>query len=137
MIKYVGVNIDNLKDELHYDLPDHNLIHGSPFANVHPESIRENIVCRHSAELVLKQAIADYKLAEPIRIWPHHFDTGTLIPLDWDSTGEITQSVGLGWAIPDGMVDEPYYYLSVWTRDPMEFPAQMPLMNSGSWMMPQ
>jgi len=87
--------------------------------------------------LVLKHAVTNYERAEPIRIWPHHFDTGTLIPLDGSNTGEITQSVGLGWAIPDNMVDEPHYYLSIWSRDPMELSLKMPLLKAGSWMMPE
>lgn len=97
LLENVGINIDNLKNELHYDFPDHDLVSGSTFKYDHPAQIQENMAYRHNAEIVLKQIISSHPLAEPVKIWPHHFDTGTLIPLNRDSTGELTQSAGLGW----------------------------------------
>ena len=132
-----GVNTSNLKNELHYDLPDHKMLHGAAFAYDHPDLIQENIAYRHNAEKILNEVISGFKDSETVRIWPHHFDTGTLIPLTYNSKGELIQSAGLGWAIPDGMVDEPYYYLSIWSKDPIEYPAKMPLLKNGKWMMPR
>ena len=136
MLKYEGINIDNLKNNLHYDLPDHDLLHDSVFKDDDPALIRENIAYRHNAEFVLNHIISGYKHADQVRIWPHHFDTGTFIPLNWDSSGKTSRSVGLGWAIPDGMVEEPYYYLSIWAEDPLELSANMPALEAGQWMMP-
>ena len=136
LLEKEGLNIGHLKNELHYDLPDHELKRGSLFRYDQPDLIQENMAYRHNAEVVLKQIVSSHPLAEPVKIWPHHFDTGTLIPLNRDGTGELTQSAGLGWAIPDGMVDEPYFYLSIWSGDPLEFPEKMPLLEAGNWMMP-
>ena len=88
----------NLKSELHYDFPDHDLKNGSLFKYDNPAQIQENIAHRHNAEIVLNQIISSHPLSESVRIWPHHFDTGTLIPLNRDTTGELTQSVGLEWS---------------------------------------
>ena len=44
--------------------------------------------------------------------------------------------MGLGWAIPDSMVDEPYYYLSFWTEDTDKNITDLPALDSGKWMMP-
>ncbi len=132
-----GVNVSNLKNELHYDFPDHKMLHGAVFAYNHPGLIQENITYRHNAENILSEVISGFEDSEAIRIWPHHFDTGTLIPLAYNSKGELTRSAGLGWAIPDGMIDEPYYYLSIWSKDPMEYPTKMPSLKNGCWMMPE
>lgn len=131
-----GVNANNLKNQLHYDLPDHKMLHGAAFAYDYPDLIQENIAYRHNAESILNEVVSDFEDSEAIRIWPHHFDTGTLIPLAYNSKGELIQSAGLGWAIPDGMIDEPYYYLSIWSRDPIEYPTIMPSLKNGKWMMP-
>jgi len=136
MLNDVGIKTTNLKDKLHYDLPDHELIRGSVFRDNDPAFIREIMAHRHNAEVALKEIAADHKDADPVRIWPHHFDTGTLIPLDRDHNGELIRSVGLGWAIPDEMVSEPYFYLSVWSREPMDFPDTMSSPDSGAWFMP-
>ncbi len=42
----------------------------------------------------------------------------------------------MGWAIPDGMVDEPYYYLSFWSDKPIEGLDKLPSLDAGDWMMP-
>ena len=134
ILNNMGVNTNNLKNELHYDLPEHKMLHGAAFTYDHPDLIQENIAYRHNAEYILNEVVSDFEDSEAIRIWPHHFDTGTLIPLAYNSKGELTQSAGLGWAIPDGMIDEPYYYLSIWSKDPIEYPTRMPLIKKGKWM---
>lgn len=45
--------------------------------------------------------------ASPRRVWPHHFDLGTLIPVPG-----VSASVGLGLSPGDGRYDEPYLYVS-------------------------
>ncbi|MFC2123445.1 hypothetical protein ACFLU5_01440 [Bacteroidota bacterium] len=55
--------------------------------------------------------------ASEVRIWPHHFDVGLLLPLDQDKNGNLKKSLGLGLAIEDSMINEPYYYLSYWSSD--------------------
>jgi len=39
LLEDVGINIDNLKNELHYDFPDHDLVSGSTFKYDHPAQI--------------------------------------------------------------------------------------------------
>lgn len=136
MLNEVGVKTSNLKNELHYELPNHGLLSGTTFQVTDPVNIQEVVAHRHNAEVLLIDVVADYRNAEPVRIWPHHFDTGTLIPLDQDLHGDFIRSAGLGWAIPDGMVDEPYYYLSIWSKDPLDLPTKMPPLKRGTWMMP-
>ncbi|MEO8478415.1 MAG: hypothetical protein ABI542_02195, partial [Gemmatimonadota bacterium] len=49
----------------------------------------------------------DARSAAPRRVWPHHFDLGTLIPLPSGSA-----SIGLGLSPGDHYYDEPYLYVS-------------------------
>ncbi len=131
-----GINTINFKPELHYDMPDHELLHGAPFKENEIQFIEEHIKYRHNARLVLQKIGEHHPSADCIRIWPHHFDTGTILPIHSNSRGEVIRSIGMGWAIPDSMVEEPYFYLSIWSANPLEFPERMPELKGGTWMMP-
>jgi len=104
-----GINTINFKPELH-------------FKENEIQFIEEHIKYRHNARLVLQKIGEHHPSADFIRIWPHHFDTGTILPLHSNSRGEVIRSIGMGWAIPDSMVQEPYFYLSIWSANPLEFP---------------
>jgi len=136
LLAYVNINIDNLKYELHYETLDHSLKNGSVF-NINSRVLnREIFAHRHNAKLVLEMMISDFDQASPPRIWPHHFDTGTIIPLRYNKRGDIETSIGLGWAIADELVDEPYYYLSFWSSKSAYLPTNMPGLEAGQWMLP-
>ncbi len=136
LLNNVGIDTSQLSLDLHYDIPDHEIIHKAIFKNNEARHIREQIGYRHNARYILEELIAAYPKAEKVRIWPHHFDTGSIIPVSMNGQGEVTSSIGIGWAIPDGMVHEPYFYLSAWSKDPLEFPENMQALPSGSWMNP-
>ena len=130
----LGSDTSNLKNELHYQLPDHPLDNGAKFKVKNSVFFQENTNYRHNAEIVLNQLVKDYQDASPVRVWPHHFDTGTYIPLSYNSNGDISKSLGLGWAIADSMVDEPYFYLSYWSEDPVKNFDRLPEPESGQWI---
>jgi hypothetical protein len=128
------LDISALKNELHYELPDHELDRNAAFSIGDPESIQENTFYRHNAEIVIAKMASNFEKAEPVRIWPHHFDTGTFIPLRYNTNGGISRSIGLGWAMPDDMVNELYYYLSFWSEDPVEDFNALPNLEAGEWI---
>jgi len=129
-----NLDVSALKNELHYELPDHELDGNAAFSIGDIESIKENINYRHNAGIVISDLASTFEKAEPVRIWPHHFDTGTFIPLRHNANGGISRSIGLGWAIPDDMVKEPYYYLSYWSEDPVEDFKTLPILEAGEWI---
>ena len=129
-----NLNVSALKNELHYTLPDHELDRNAEFLMGDRESIQENIYYRHNAEMVIASMASNFEKAEPVRIWPHHFDTGTFIPLRFNTKGGISRSIGLGWAMPDDMVNEPYYYLSFWSEDSVEDFNALPDLEAGEWI---
>ncbi|MCK4749973.1 MAG: hypothetical protein KAT15_23115, partial [Bacteroidales bacterium] len=112
------------------------LNHDADFNATDHASIQELISQRHNANLVLHKIVEEYREAEPIRIWPHHFDTGSLIPVEHNDSGQLSMSFGIGWAIPDTMISEPYFYLSFWSEENIPLPAEMPALKNGVWMTP-
>lgn len=136
MLDSAGVDTSHLSDQLHYEIPDHPLSNGGVFHISDQKYFQQNALIRHNTEILLHELIADYSEAAPVRVWPHHFDTGTFIPLTVNDQGAVTKSIGLGWAIPDAMVNEPYYYLSFWSENNISVP-QLEKLPAGEWMMPE
>ncbi|MCD6596046.1 MAG: hypothetical protein J7L04_00055, partial [Bacteroidales bacterium] len=114
----LGIDVSKFKNELHYEIPAHQLDFGSSFSLKDKGLFQENTNYRHNAELIMNNLVTLYPNASSVRVWPHHYDTGSLLPIAYNEKGELSKSIGLGWAIPDGMVDEPYYYLSFWSEKP-------------------
>lgn len=129
-----GIDASKLNDELHYEVPAHPVANGSAFEIKDIKLFKENALYRHNAEIVLNVIAADYPDAEPVHIWPHHYDTGTIIPLSYNDDGKLSRSLGLGWAIPDSMVNEPYYYLSLWSEQAVDNFKELPALKSGEWI---
>jgi hypothetical protein len=122
------------KDELHYQMPPHVLDEDSVFTIKDRKYFQENTVFRHNAEIILNEIANLFDIAEPVRVWPHHFDTGTFIPVDYNEKGGVSKSIGLGWAIPDDMVSEPYYYISYWSENPDVDFSTLQSPGEGQWI---
>ena len=131
----LNVDVKNFKNELHYELPDHPLEHGAAFSLEDNQFLQESTKYRYNAKLILKGLVTEFKDAAPLKIWPHHFDTGTFIPLSYNNKGGVSKSIGLGWAIPDTMIDEPYYYLSLWSENKSIDFNKLPALESGNWIL--
>jgi len=132
----VGIDVSNLKNELHYKIPTHPLGNGALFSIKNENDFIENANYRHNAKIVLNEIAEVFKQEEPIRIWPHHFDTGAFYVISKNGKGETTQTIGIGLAIPDSMINEPYYYLSFWSADATAELDKLPSLPSGQWLMP-
>jgi len=121
---------------LHYEIPAHKLDKGAVFSINNKNHFKENTFYRHNAEIMINKTARGFDNAEPLRIWPHHFDTGTLLPTSHNEKGELSKSIGLGWAIPDNMINEPYYYLSFWSEIPDDSLKFLPRLSVGQWKTP-
>lgn len=132
----LGVNTASFINKLHYEIPSHQLGSGGKFTVKTKIHLIENSLYRHNANTVLNEIIYNKEHAESVRIWPHHFDTGSFIPVSQNEIGELSQSIGLGWAIPDNMIDEPYYYLSFWSKNPLNKSHKFKPLIAGLWMTP-
>jgi hypothetical protein len=132
----LGVDVANFTSKLHYEIPAHSLDKGAVFSLKNENSFIENKNYRQNAELALQEIAKQFKQADAVKIWPHHFDTGSFIPVSKNEKGELSQSIGFGWAMPDTMVDEPYYYLSFWSEKPMDNSDTLAALPAGQWKMP-
>ena len=137
MLFGVGINADHMKNEMHYQLAEHPLDRGAFITFDDVDGFEENAILRHNAELVLKEVLDLMGQDVDIRIWPHHFDTGAFIPIEYGENGELLKYIGIGLAIPDDMVDVPYFYLSFWSKDKIKDIGNQDELLAGKWMMPK
>lgn len=133
ILSETGTDTAAFSDKLHYDLPVHDLDNGAVFSLKKKSCFLENTLNRYNAEIILSEIAAEIEGTAAVRVWPHHFDTGTFIPLAHNKSGALSKSIGLGWAIPDSMVAEPYYYLSLWSENPVTDFKTLPKLSAGNW----
>jgi len=131
-----NIDVSDLKTEQPYELPTDALNEGKYFSIGGEDAVSENIRYRHNAQLLISELTVRFSDVEPVRIWPHHFDTGTFATIARNEKGGASKTIGLGLAIPDRMVPEPYFYLSFWSENPLEIKNEPVELSAGKWMMP-
>ena len=134
-LENLGIDVSALRNELHYELPSHPLDQGDAFSITESSFFLENSLYRHNAQIIISTLAARFEQSAPVRIWPHHFDTGTFVPLAYNEKGDLAQSIGMGWAMPDSMVSEPYYYLSYWSEETDLNFKELPKPDAGQWIL--
>lgn len=102
------------------DLPDHRLGSGGKFKRVRQlDSLAELYdistleVCSHF--LRTRFPLFPYPLC-----WPHHFDLASLLVVARDEDGTMTRTIGMGVTPPDSVDEEGYWYVSPWTKHPVD-----------------
>ena len=131
-----GFNSSQLKNKWHYSIPEHPLDHGGKFESVEKKHSQINYNYRHNATIVLNEIADKFGFQTDIRVWPHHFDTGAFIPMSYNKDGALNQYIGLGFAIPDTMINEPYFYLSFWSEETIIALKNPKSIQNGKWMIP-
>jgi hypothetical protein len=108
-----------------HDLPDHPVSTGAAFEPADDDHTAE--LCRWfrlGFEVVCAVADAEPRAGE-VMMWPHHFDTATLIALGGDRT------VGVGYTPGDSGYPQPYFYVTPWPYP--EGSDLPPLAGGGHW----
>ncbi len=133
IIRRKGLNTEKLTYITHYQIPDHPLQHGAAF-DIPTQSAQEVLATyRSNAELIISQYAAKFRTSSPIRIWPHHFDTGSFIPLA-KAEAAVTHAIGIGMNAPDTNVDEHYFYVNHFLTDEKpDYSTQSPFIGLGEW----
>lgn len=117
-----------------FELPYYPLLQHHSFSDFSPNTRATLISFFTNAHQVLNQVKKHFVDAAPIRVWPHHFDMGSLIPVQPTTTGETNKSIGFGWAIPDDHLLEPYFYINYYNVNKKEPSIKMPkLQSDGQW----
>ncbi len=128
------VDGEQLKLDLHYDIPHHPTDDGAPFEYNDPELFAEMANHRANSDIILKAFAAQDKTASPVRTWPHHFDNGAYIPMVFDDQGNAIKSYSIGFAIHDEAIDEPYYYITTWSATGDNFYEKLTPLPFGEWL---
>ncbi len=111
----LGKDESQMKMDIHYDLPIKVTEAGNPYDNSDLPPFQEIAKYRANAHFMLEHCVAKFEHASNVRTWPHHFDTGSYIPVVFDKKGDPVKSFSLGFAIADAVVDEPYFYITQWS----------------------
>ena len=120
--------------DLHYDLPDYPLLAGGTFESPAGDGYIAFNKVRELGHQVMETYAAEFEYASPVRTWPHHFDIGTYVPIRLDAQGEVFNSLTLGLAIADNMVNDYYFYVTHWTRSGTYSPEPLALLpGEGYW----
>ncbi len=130
----VGAASKQIQPITHYELPPHPLAEGDIFQVVKPIYHQEAIRYRSNANLALEQATEEYKEHKPICVWPHHFDTGVLVPVQLDQQKNTVRFVLAGLAIPDNTVGEFYYYVRPVDKSEQADMGDLPILSAGKWL---
>ncbi|GJM35792.1 MAG: hypothetical protein DHS20C18_47930 [Saprospiraceae bacterium] len=117
----------------HFSLPKHPLDKGATFAAIDQDIRHELALYRQNALWILNLAIQPFNKASAVRVWPHHFDSGSIIGLAFDQDANTpTATIGLGWAIPDDEINTPYYYINHWRKEGAISYKNLPKLPEGS-----
>ena len=109
----------------HYEIPAHAVAAGAEF-DAAPAALRTLATLWGNAIQMLDAIVADAGgTAFPVRLWPHHFDVGTIITIG------AKQLIGGGFTPGDHYYDEPYWYVSPYPKPPT--PGRPPLAGGGVW----
>ncbi len=132
-LKKKGYDDGKFNMDLHYDIPAHETDNGEPFKMLYPAYFEEFARNRTNFLLILEHFTSRYKDASPTRTWPHHFDIGNYIPIEFED-GEVTKSFNIGLAVSDKAVDEPYFYVTTWAANVGISTEDLPkLYGGGEW----
>lgn len=134
-ITRLGGDGTRLQPISHFQIPDHPVAQGTPFPEIDSLVHHELVHYRNNAHWVLNEVAGLYQDASPVRTWPHHFDTGSVLTMARDADGQAIKTVSIGWAIPDEHFDEPYFYVNHWVKDrALDYSALPELEGSGKWV---
>lgn len=115
-----------------YVLPYHRLADGGRFVRPPDAVLAELAAWFGTAHVALQGCAEAWPGSAEVRVWPHHFDMGSLFTVTRGADGQATSTVGFGLSPGDETIDEPYYYVSPWPAP--ERPAWPPLASAGRWL---
>lgn len=112
-LRDAGGDADRMRFAVPYRLPAHPVADGARFAPPVDGSDAEIARFFANADGLLRELRASWPGASPVRIWPHHFDAGVVLPL-LEPGGEEARSIGAGFSPGDETIPEPYFYVTPW-----------------------
>jgi hypothetical protein len=125
----LGAAAERLLLDAPYAIPEHAVGSGVPFPAAGRPALAEVGRWFANADALLRETAGAWPGAAPVRVWPHHFDIGSVLPLT-AGRGEHEPSLGIGLSPGDVGVAEPYLYVAPWPPPPGPLPD---LPSGGRW----
>ena len=123
---YLGAAADKLSLDAPYAVPQD--VVGAVFAVPADGSLAELGRWYTNADKLLRGEAEGWADAAPVRVWPHHFDIGSVLPFG-PTGGEGAPSIVIGLSPGDEAIPEPYFYVTPWP-----VPSTLPdLPAGGHW----
>jgi hypothetical protein len=113
----LGAPVERLQLAPPYALPEHPFGAGAAFGAPDDGSLLELARWFGNAEALLRSVASGWPGSAPVRVWPHHFDVGSVLPLD-SAPGEEAPSIGVGLSPGEEGIAEPYFYVTPWPPPP-------------------
>jgi hypothetical protein len=113
-----------------YALPTHAVGAGAAFAAPGDDSLVELARWFGDGDALLRAVAEGWAGSAPVRVWPHHFDLGSVLPLG-HAPGEEAPSIGVGLSPGDEGIAEPYLYVTPWPPPPAASLPELPA--GGRW----
>lgn len=111
-----------------YEMPDHPVRGGAAFSP-DPPALAELAGWLAHGDTVLREVAAGAARTLPVRVWPHHFDAGSIRYLA--EPGPSAPQIGFGLSLGDRYHEQPYFYVTAFPLRPdPAFPA---LPEGGFW----
>jgi hypothetical protein len=111
-----------------YDMPEHPVRGGAAFSP-DPLALAELAGWFAHGDAVLRKIAAGTERTLPVRVWPHHFDAGSIRYLA--EPGPSSPQIGFGLSPGDRYYEQPYFYVTAFPLRPdPQFPA---LPDGGFW----
>jgi hypothetical protein len=124
----LGAPHGRLAPHVPYALPEHPVGKGGRFALPGDDSLAEVGRWIADGDALLREVASGWPGSSPVRVWPHHFDVGSVLPLGAGG-GEDAASMGAGLSPGDEGIAEPYLYVTPWP--PPEAGEALPELPAG------
>jgi hypothetical protein len=113
--RVAGAPAGALRSEAPYAIPASAVAGGAAFSAATDGARAELARWFANADGLLRDVAAAWPGSAPVRVWPHHFDVGSVLPLG-GGTGEEASAIGSGLSPGDEGSAEPYWYATRWPQ---------------------
>jgi hypothetical protein len=117
----------------HYEIPDHSIKEGVPFQKPSLDALLSLRSFRDNAKSILTAVKQRFSDASEMRIWPHHFDNGSICVLEKNASGAMTKTVGWGFSIPNDTDSDHHFYVNHWAKNKVLDDPMLPDLPEGAY----
>ena len=114
---------------MHYELPYETITDDYVYLMDNPQRLKELMHYRILAHIALENTLESHKPHSAIRVWPHHFDIGSIYMLNKHKG----HTIGIGMAIPDELEDQFYFYVKGYTHNQTIATDALEELEYGNW----